>query len=194
MPMKESVKKMLNIPSYIINKISFVLHKAAISKGVVINGRLRLYGKGKLFLSDGVKINSRYRNNPIGGQTFSSFYIKENAIISIGQDTGMSNVSIYAAKGVSIGNHTKIGGSVKIYDTDFHSLSYEDRMDRETDYPKTAEVKIGNNVFIGANTIVLKGVTIGDRSIIGAGSVVTKIIPEDEMWAGNPAKFIRKID
>ena len=141
-----------------------------------------------------MKINSRYRNNPIGGQTFSSFYIKENAIISIGQDTGMSNVSIYAAKGVSIGNHTKIGGSVKIYDTDFHSLSYEDRMDRETDYPKTAEVKIGNNVFIGANTIVLKGVTIGDRSIIGAGSVVTKIIPEDEMWAGNPAKFIRKID
>ena len=67
-------------------------------------------------------------------------------------------------------------------------------MDRKTDHPKTAEVKIGNNVFIGANTIVLKGVTIGDRSIIGAGSVVTKNIPEDEIWGGNPAKFIRKID
>lgn len=194
MPMKELVKKILNVPSYVMNKISFVLHKAAISKGVVINGRLRLYGKGKLFLSDGVKINSRYRNNPIGGQTFSSIYIKENAIVSIGQETGMSNVSIYAAKGVTIGAHTKIGGSVKIYDTDFHSLCYEERMDRETDHPKMAEVKIGNNVFIGANTIVLKGVTIGDRSIIGAGSVVTKNIPEDEIWGGNPAKFIRKID
>ena len=194
MSMKELVKKMLNVPSYIMNKISFVLHKATISKGVVINGRLRLYGKGKLFLSDGVKINSRYRNNPIGGQTFSSIYIKENAIVSIGQETGMSNVSIYSAKGVTIGAHTKIGGSVKIYDTDFHSLCYEDRMDRETDHPKMAEVKIGNNVFIGANTIVLKGVMIGDRSIIGAGSVVTKNIPEDEIWGGNPAKFIRKID
>ena len=192
--MKELVKKTLNIPSYIVNKISFVLHKAIISKGVVINGRLRLYGKGKLVLSDGVKINSRYRNNPIGGQTYSSIYIKENAIVSIGRETGMSNISIYAATGVCIGNHTKIGGSVKSYESDFHSLSYEERMNRETDYPKTGTIKIGNHVFIGAETIVLKGITIGDHSIIGAGSVVTKNIPEGEIWGGNPIKFIRKID
>ena len=49
-------------------------------------------------------------------------------------------------------------------------------------------------MFIGANSIILKGVTIGERSIIGAGSVVTKNIPDDEIWAGNPAKFIRKIN
>lgn len=192
--MKELVKKALNLPAYIMNEVSFVLHKSQISKSVVINGRLRLYGKGILFLCDGVKINSRYRNNPIGGQSYSSIYIKENAIVSIGQETGLSNVSIYAATEVTIGNYTKIGGSVKIYDTDFHSLSFEERCNRETDRPKTGAVKIGNHVFIGAESIILKGVTIGDCAIIGAGSVVTKSIPEGEVWGGNPAKFIRKID
>lgn len=51
---------------------------------------------------------------------------------------------------------------------------------------------INDNVFIGARCIILKGVTIGSKSIIGAGSVVTKNIPEGEIWAGNPAKFIKK--
>lgn len=191
--MKELVKKILNLPSSIVNNISFMLHKATVSKSVVINGYLRLYGKGRLSLADGVKINSRFRNNPIGGQMYSSIYIKENAVVSIGQETGMSNVSIYAATGVFIGEQTKIGGSVKIYDTDFHSLDYEERMDKEKDHPKTSAVKIGSHVFIGAGSIILKGVTIGDKSIIGAGSVVTKSIPEGEIWGGNPARFIRKI-
>jgi len=53
---------------------------------------------------------------------------------------------------------------------------------------------IEDNVFIGANCIILKGVKIGDRSIIGAGSVVTKNVPSDQIWAGNPAKFIREIN
>lgn len=58
---------------------------------------------------------------------------------------------------------------------------------------KCAPVVIGDNVFIGAKCIILKGVTIGENSIVGAGSVVTKSIPANEIWAGNPAKFIRKI-
>lgn len=54
-------------------------------------------------------------------------------------------------------------------------------------------VVIKNGVFIGANSIILKGVTIGEKAIVGAGSVVTRSIPDGEIWAGNPAKFIRKI-
>ena len=57
----------------------------------------------------------------------------------------------------------------------------------------TKPVRIGEDVFIGAHSIILKGVTIGDRSIVGAGSVVTKAIPADEVWAGNPARCIRRI-
>lgn len=57
---------------------------------------------------------------------------------------------------------------------------------------KVGSVKIGNNVFIGARTIICNSISIGDGAVVGAGSVVTKDIPENEIWAGNPAKFIRK--
>ncbi|MCD7824200.1 MAG: hypothetical protein LUG86_09355 [Oscillospiraceae bacterium] len=57
----------------------------------------------------------------------------------------------------------------------------------------TRPVAVGNGAFIGAHTIILKGVTVGEKSIVGAGSVVTKSIPDGEIWAGNPAHFIRKV-
>ena len=56
-----------------------------------------------------------------------------------------------------------------------------------------APVKIEDNAFVGARSMILKGITIGKNSIIGAGSVVTKSVPENEIWAGNPARFVRKI-
>ena len=84
-----------------------------------------------------------------------------------------------------------IGGNVKIYDTDFHFVDHNRRINE--DGSKTAEVIIKEGAFIGAHSIILKGVTIGERSVIGAGSVVTKDIPSDELWAGNPVEFIRKL-
>lgn len=57
----------------------------------------------------------------------------------------------------------------------------------------TSPIRKGDEVFIGADVIILKGVSIGERSIIGAGSVVTKDVPPDKIWAGPPAKFVRKI-
>lgn len=62
----------------------------------------------------------------------------------------------------------------------------------EDDKPRCAPITIEDHAFIGAHSIILKGVTIGKCSIVGAGSVVTHNIPEHEIWAGNPAKFIRK--
>lgn len=59
---------------------------------------------------------------------------------------------------------------------------------------KTKPVIIKDGAFIGTDCIILKGVTIGEKSVIGAGSVVTKSVPDGEIWAGNPAKFIRKVD
>ncbi|WP_407947752.1 acyltransferase [Pontiella desulfatans] len=59
---------------------------------------------------------------------------------------------------------------------------------------KSSPIKIGNDVFVGTNSIILKGATIGDRSIIAAGSIVSGSIPPDEIWGGNPARLIRKIN
>ena len=59
---------------------------------------------------------------------------------------------------------------------------------------KTSPITISDNVFIGTSCIICKGVSIGENAVIGAGSIVTKNIPANEIWAGNPAKFIRKID
>ena len=90
----------------------------------------------------------------------------------------------------------KIGGNVRIYDHDFHAVNYLARRDSQLDMTqcKSAPVVIGDDVFIGANSIILKGVTIGDRSIIGAGSVVSlKEIPPDSLVAGNPARILRNL-
>lgn len=87
-----------------------------------------------------------------------------------------------------------MGGGTSIYTTDFHSLDPIIRAsDEDQKYRRCASVVIRDNVFIGAKCIILKGVTIGENSIIGAGSVVTKNVPANQIWAGNPAKYIRNL-
>ncbi|WP_318308109.1 acyltransferase [Flagellimonas crocea] len=159
-----------------------------------INGRLFMRGQGAVFLGKEVKFNSSPSANPIGGDTRTTLRVYPNATLRIGDDCGISNSAIICHDEITIGNHVKIGGSVKIYDTDFHSLNPDLRKEVKTDIAKTRPVSIGNSCFIGAFSIILKGVSIGDNSIIGAGSVVTKSVPANEIWGGNPAKFIKKID
>ena len=88
----------------------------------------------------------------------------------------------------------KSGGGTSVYTTDFHSLDPIIRASKDDQkHSKSAHVVICDNVFIGAKCIILKGVTIGENSVIGAGSVVTKNVPANQIWAGNPAKFIKNV-
>lgn len=117
-----------------------------------------------------------------------------NAMLTIGDNSGMNGVMIYCSKKVVIGNHVKIGGGTRISDSNHHSLDYKIRRTSEdSKQAKSSPIIISDDVFIGANCYIGKGVTIGDRSIVAAGSVVVKSIPADEIWGGNPAKFIKKI-
>ena len=84
---------------------------------------------------------------------------------------------------IEIGNNVTFSSKV-------HLLAHDASTKKMLGYSKVAPVRIGDNVFIGANVTVLPGVKIGNGSIIGAGSVVTKSIPENQVWGGNPAKFI----
>jgi acetyltransferase-like isoleucine patch superfamily enzyme len=91
---------------------------------------------------------------------------------------------------VTIGAHVSIGANARIYDHDFHPLDPELRRRNATSNVSTRPVVIGDDVFIGAHAIILKGVVIGARAVIGAGAVVSKDVPPGEVWAGNPARKV----
>lgn len=88
---------------------------------------------------------------------------------------------------ISIGNNVTFSSKV-------HLLAHDASTKNALGYSKVGKVAIGDRCFIGANVTILPAVTIGEKSIIGAGSVVTKKVPENEVWAGNPAKRICTVD
>lgn len=193
--LRKVIKSIIYAYNNMWNLIVLKIKKVKVGRNLHINGKLFIYGvNGRFALGNDVTINSGKRFNPIGGDTRSIFSVGKNGNIIIGNRSGLSNTAIISYDKVTIGNNVLIGGSCKIYDTDFHSLNYEKRMLLSLDPDiKTIPVIIKDGAFIGAHSIILKGVTIGERSIVGAGSVVTKSIPNGEIWAGNPAKLIRKI-
>ena len=119
--------------------------------------------------------------------------IGKNAKLTIGEDVGFSNSTICCREEITIGDHTIIGGNSKIWDTDFHPISIEQRKIDIDSNAKTSPIYIGKYVFIGADVTIMKGVSIGDFAVIGAGSVVRSNIPDNEVWAGNPAGFVKKL-
>lgn len=150
---------------------------------------------GNCTIGNNLRINNNIQSNPIGRVQQCILVVNRGASLSIGKNVGMSSTAIVAHHHISIGNYVKIGGGVCIYDTDFHSLDPESRKNKKKDreLKKNQSVVIEDNVFIGAHSTLLKGVTIGENSIIGACSVITKSVPPNEIWAGNPAKFIKKL-
>ena len=115
---------------------------------------------------------------------------KLNGSISLGNYILISpGTSIRSAESIDIGDSTMIASDVVITDSDWHGI-----YDR-TDYVATPKpVKIHKNVWIGERSIILKGTQIGENSIIGAGSVVHGDIPPNSVYAGNPAKEVKKLD
>jgi acetyltransferase-like isoleucine patch superfamily enzyme len=168
-----------------------------VGKNFVANGfiSVRLSKESNLVIAHDVKFNNRIFDNYVGLNKRSTIAVVNKAKLTIGHNTGFSNVSIYCSDEINIGSYCNFGGNCFIWDTDFHEIDYlERRKNLNSSSIKTSPINIGDDVFIGANCIILKGVRIGSRSIIGAGSVVSRSIPQDEIWAGNPIRFIRKIN
>jgi len=190
--------KIYNILSNIITKILLYLNNVSQSSGLKSNGipKLFIHHTGKFKIGKNFKINNTNMNNPIGRAQKCMFVVRENALLTINNNVGMSGVTIVCQKEILIEDNVKIGGNVCIYDTDFHSLSANNRNSSIADRNNTQrkKVTIRKNAFIGAHSTILKGVSIGKNSIVGACSVVTKDILDNEIWAGNPAQFIRNIN
>lgn len=189
------IKKLIMlIPSVwneLYNRMMLRYHHVSVKEMPQIHGRLHIYGHGSITLGAGVVINSSISSNPIGGDGRTIFSVVPGAKLTIGNRVGISNSAIVCHCGVTVGNDAVIGGSVKIYDTDFHKLAEGQRRLDDRDAAVKAAVVIKDRAFIGAHSVILKGVTIGEGAIIGAGSVVTKPVPAGEVWAGNPAVKIR---
>lgn len=150
---------------------------------------------GKMTIGNNFSMHNSNVGNPIGCYQRCTFFVHTGCNITIGDNVGISQSSLISYCNITIGDNVKIGGGSCVYTTDFHSLDFQIRASSDDiKYRKCAPVVIGDNVFIGACCIILKGVTIGRNSIIGAGSVVTKSVPPNQIWAGNPAKFIRTIE
>lgn len=153
---------------------------------------------GKIIIGNNLHMNNGCAANNIGFTSRCVLSVVGGSTICIGENVGMSQTVLHAVGAdITIGRNTLLGGGVKIYSTDFHSLNYKDRRDPEDadiNNRKSAPVVIGDDCFIGAGTIILKGVTIGDRTIIGAGSVVVKSIPSDCIAAGNPCRIMKQTD
>jgi acetyltransferase-like isoleucine patch superfamily enzyme len=185
------VFRYLELPLVRLNFLLAGIHwKGGSYYGLPIIQRHRL--SVMLFGKD-MSLRSSVRSNPLGpNHPVILCTWKPGAELKIGDHFGMTGGSIIVAEKVVIGNNVFVGANTTITDTDFHPLNPQARMNTPQK-AKTSPIIIEDNVFIGMNCLILKGVTIGKGSIIGAGSVVTKNIPENTISAGNPAKPIRKL-
>jgi galactoside O-acetyltransferase len=127
---------------------------------------------------------------------------KEGGRIKIGERVFIGGSLLVCAENIEIGDDVLISWGCTVVDHNSHAIGWKDRSEdvgnwfhgiKDWSAVQTAQVKIGARSWLGFNVIVLKGVTIGEGAVVGAGSVVTKDVPPYTIVAGNPAKIIREI-
>ncbi len=154
----------------------------------------RRHAKAKISLGSHVKISNRIREN-LAGVCHKTVLVanRPEARLIIGNHVAMSGAIFFCSNEIVVEDYVNIGVGVRIYDTDFHPLAAQARRMHVKSLIKTAPVRICEDVWLGANVIVLKGVTVGARSVVAAGSVVTQDIPSDTLAAGVPARVVRSL-
>jgi acetyltransferase-like isoleucine patch superfamily enzyme len=115
------------------------------------------------------------------------------ARLKIGNHVGMSGAIIFCTNEITIEDYVSIGVDCRIYDTDFHPLDAGMRRVRDRTAIASAPVRMCEDAFIGARAVILKGVTVGARSVVGAGAVVTRDVPPDTVAVGVPARAVATI-
>lgn len=177
-----------------MNRVFLLFKGVSVGKGTIVKGLVRIRNRGSIHVGSGVRLNSRMSANPIGGDSRMTLVTGPDGVIIIGDGAAISNTAIVARTRVEIGKNVFIGGSAKIYDTDFHSIDARTRLSENGALLGGEPVIIEDEAFIGAFAIILKGVRVGSGAVIGAGSVVAADVPAGEIWAGNPARKVKRIE
>lgn len=186
------------------NRFWFKVIGIEYGKRMVVEDKIYVLGRGKIIIGDDFTFTSGNCHNPICRNIRGALYpIFSESEIIIGNCVGISSACLWAKERITIGNNVNIGGDCLLLDSDAHPHHYidrrrdfEDKLEFDTYQKKilSAPIVIEDDVWIGARCIILKGVHIGARSIIAAGSVVTKDIPTNCVAGGNPCTIIRKIE
>lgn len=176
-------------------RLQFAFH------GIAWGERWRIFGapilqrhRGSVVRAgDGLVLRSWPRSNPLAPTHPVVLSTRSrDAEIVLGDDCGLTGAVIVAETGVTVGDRVLIGGNAQIVDTDFHPLHAEVRQ-QDMNAGTTRRIRIGDDVFIGMNSIILKGVNVGTGSVVGAGSVVSQDVPPKTIVAGNPARVVRSL-
>lgn len=162
-----------------------------VGKNVIFNGfpAFRKCEHSRIVIGDNCVFNSAKNSVIIGLERPCTFVTSgENAEIIFGNNSGATGSTLVAANKILIGNHVLIGTNSMLLDNDFHNTDPSIRLSMA--HVQTRPIIIEDNVFIGTNCLILKGVTIGENSVIGANSVVVNSIPKDSIAIGNPCKVV----
>ncbi len=193
----------------ILSKLKTILLKLKYGKSLELKGKLiifgnipylKLPGRSKIIMGDRIVLDSGVKTSNVPLTMRCKFVCGTTGIFEIGENTILNGVGMTAYKKITIGKNCLISSGTFISDTDFHPINPELRkkvsMGYKTDFNevKKAEIMICDNVWIGWGAIIMKGVTIGENSIIASGSVVTSDIPPNMIAGGNPARIIKQID
>lgn len=180
--------RIFNFITTIYAKILFHLWNVSYGTNLKVHGWIKVRNLGFITIGDNCFIDSRKIR--VGFNSYSLLRVAKNAKLTIGNNVGMTNCHFHCFDSITVMDYTIIGAGCQFLDTNVHELNFLDRNNKKKNIKKK-QIIIGKYIFIGTSCFILKGVEIEDYAVIGAGSVVTKKIRKNEIWAGNPAKFIK---
>jgi acetyltransferase-like isoleucine patch superfamily enzyme len=204
--MKDQIREALNKPWRISNEIRRLLAYPYIRCAFAYHGiswgkRWRILGmpivqrhrSSEIILGNELSIRSWPRTNPlVPHHPVVLATRKPGAVIRVGDNCGFSGTTFVADERIELGNRVQIGSNASLVDTDFHPLTPEERA-RDFNAGAAAPIEVNDKVFIGMDSLILKGVTIGQGSVVGAGSVVSQDVPPRTVVAGNPAEVVHEL-
>jgi len=158
--------------------------RVSFGRGFLTNGRLIVRGPGRVVFGDNVNAWSHAEKNVLITYT-------RNSLITIGDGTRLNGAGIQAYTHVKIGSRC-ILGSTLLFDSDFHNPDPRLRHDKHAPRP-SAPITLGENVWLGGQSAVLKGVTIGENSIVAFRALVVEDVPPNVVVAGNPARIVKQL-
>lgn len=179
-------------------KMTVTIHGVILGEKVSITSPPYIFrhSGSKIFISDHVRIHGSLYNNPVcSGHKMVLATYSSSAVIEIGEGAAISCATIAAYKKITIGKRVFIGAGAQIMDTDFHPIYSTDRLKKnQMDIAESEPVVIQDDVWLGAESMVLKGVTVGQGAVVAARAVVTKDVPAHALVAGIPAKVVRMLE